>query len=82
MRICLRERELKREEEKIFNQFLCFLFKDCDCDHSGTEPGVCSNETGTCMCRSNFDGSRCDRCFPGFYGFPACDGNSVIRKDV
>ena len=27
---------------------------------------------GQCFCKPTYSGLKCDRCLPGFYGFPVC----------
>ncbi|XP_068627747.1 laminin subunit beta-1 [Battus philenor] len=53
--------------------------KPCDCDPEGTTDRevLCDDETdttnnktaGRCMCKTNIDGTRCDRCKDGFWNF-------------
>ncbi|XP_045065442.1 laminin subunit alpha-5 isoform X2 [Coregonus clupeaformis] len=46
----------------------------CNC----SRPGVtaldvsCDTNSGQCRCKSNIIGRQCDRCSPGFYGYPNC----------
>ena len=37
----------------------------CDCDPSGVSGDVCAN--GTCACKSNVEGERCDACVEGSF---------------
>ncbi|CAG2053236.1 unnamed protein product [Timema podura] len=44
----------------------------CNCDsHGGI--GISCDTEGTCQCKNNFAGSRCDQCKEGFYNFPICE---------
>ncbi|XP_063635942.1 laminin subunit beta-1 [Cydia splendana] len=53
--------------------------KPCDCDPHGVtdEEILCDDETdvannktaGRCLCKTNMDGARCDRCKDGFWNF-------------
>ncbi|XDV45701.1 hypothetical protein PO909_013751 [Leuciscus waleckii] len=46
----------------------------CNC----SRPGVasldisCDTHNGQCRCKNNIVGRQCDRCSPGFYGYPNC----------
>ncbi|CAB1315349.1 unnamed protein product [Coregonus sp. 'balchen'] len=44
----------------------------CHCSAEGVENGdQCDDVTGSCRCKANVDGSRCDRCKMGYYGLTA-----------
>nr|DBA31295.1 TPA: hypothetical protein GDO54_007168 [Pyxicephalus adspersus] len=52
----------------------------CDCDPDGTHGGgLCEGHTnrglgiiaGTCLCKQNVEGIRCERCKPGYFGISA-----------
>ncbi|KAM4691986.1 laminin subunit alpha-5 [Rhinophrynus dorsalis] len=49
--------------------------EECDCSQTGlqnaTQP-ACDVETGQCTCKPNIMGRRCEKCAPGFYGYPDC----------
>ncbi|XP_069506839.1 laminin subunit alpha-5 isoform X2 [Ambystoma mexicanum] len=49
--------------------------EECNCSRSGvaelTDPG-CDLESGQCTCKPNIMGRQCERCSPGFYGYPNC----------
>ncbi|GLV46313.1 LanB1 [Carabus blaptoides fortunei] len=58
----------------------------CQCDPTGSTSKLCSDYGGTCQCKPNVVGRRCDRCSPGTYGFSpvgctACDCNSIGALD-
>ncbi|XP_060628816.2 laminin subunit beta-3 isoform X2 [Anolis sagrei] len=38
----------------------------CDCSFEGTEEMGCDKQTGRCLCKSGFTGSRCDQCQRGY----------------
>ncbi|XP_035512224.1 laminin subunit alpha-5 [Morone saxatilis] len=46
----------------------------CNCSRPGiVSPDVnCDTLSGQCRCKNNIVGRRCDRCAPGFYGYPNC----------
>ncbi|KAG9332520.1 hypothetical protein JZ751_014618 [Albula glossodonta] len=46
----------------------------CNCSRPGvTSPDTtCDTNSGQCRCKSNIIGRQCDRCAPGFYGYPNC----------
>ncbi|XP_073463613.1 laminin subunit alpha-5 isoform X3 [Aquarana catesbeiana] len=61
--------------------------EECDCSQTGlqnlTEPG-CDIQTGQCACKPNIMGRRCEKCAPGFYGYPncrPCDCNRAGTED-
>ncbi|KAG8566984.1 hypothetical protein GDO81_013453 [Engystomops pustulosus] len=49
--------------------------EECDCSKIGlqniTQP-ACDTQTGQCTCKPNIMGRRCEKCAPGFYGYPNC----------
>uniref|UniRef100_A0AAQ4S3F6 Laminin subunit alpha-5 n=1 Tax=Gasterosteus aculeatus aculeatus TaxID=481459 RepID=A0AAQ4S3F6_GASAC len=46
----------------------------CNCSRPGiSSPDVnCDTFSGQCRCKDNVVGRQCDRCSPGFYGYPNC----------
>lgn len=46
----------------------------CKCHPEGTvnSERSCDHETGSCECKENITGRACDKCLPGFFGFPNC----------
>uniref|UniRef100_A0A8C9YW11 Laminin, alpha 5 n=1 Tax=Sander lucioperca TaxID=283035 RepID=A0A8C9YW11_SANLU len=46
----------------------------CNCSRPGVlSPDVnCDTLSGQCRCKNNVVGRQCDRCAPGFYGYPNC----------
>ncbi|KAF5272841.1 hypothetical protein FQR65_LT00437 [Abscondita terminalis] len=58
----------------------------CECDPTGSVSKMCQEYGGSCLCKPNVVGRRCDRCAPGTYGFgpegcKACDCNSIGGLD-
>uniref|UniRef100_A0A673A471 Laminin, beta 3 n=1 Tax=Sphaeramia orbicularis TaxID=375764 RepID=A0A673A471_9TELE len=46
----------------------------CVCSADGTVNGSgCEDVTGSCRCKANVDGPRCERCKSGFYGLNGAD---------
>uniref|UniRef100_A0A8C4QD94 Laminin subunit alpha-5 n=1 Tax=Eptatretus burgeri TaxID=7764 RepID=A0A8C4QD94_EPTBU len=70
------------------NAFACHPLigcQRCKCEPLGLigpSAGPCDVETGQCRCKENVDGRRCDRCLPGFHGFPNCLPCSCHRPGV
>lgn len=54
---------------------------DCACNPRGVQNRDlrCNVETGICSCRPNVIGRSCDKCRPGFFGFPNCQ---LCRCDI
>ncbi|TUI56729.1 Laminin subunit alpha-5 [Bagarius yarrelli] len=46
----------------------------CNCSRPGvTAQDInCDTNSGQCSCKTNIVGRQCDRCAPGFYGYPNC----------
>lgn len=46
----------------------------CNCSRPGviSSEASCDHLSGQCRCKDNVVGRQCDRCEPGFYGFPNC----------
>ncbi|PKU40260.1 laminin subunit beta-1 [Limosa lapponica baueri] len=44
----------------------------CECHVRGSYNAFCDAETGQCHCFPGVYGRQCDRCLPGFWGFPSC----------
>ena len=48
------------------------IFQPCDCDPHGSFDNNCDPLTGQCACKLDYNGTQCDSCLFGFYGFPDC----------
>lgn len=48
------------------------LLAACECHVRGSYNAFCDAETGQCHCFPGVYGRQCDRCLPGFWGFPSC----------
>ncbi|KAB5546449.1 hypothetical protein PHYPO_G00072140 [Pangasianodon hypophthalmus] len=46
----------------------------CNCSRPGVtaQDISCDTNSGQCRCKTNIVGRQCDRCAPGFYGYPNC----------
>ena len=47
----------------------------CDCKKEGTVSSsynLCDVKSGQCQCKENIGGLSCEKCKPGFYGYPNC----------
>ncbi|KAK3546887.1 hypothetical protein QTP86_003815 [Hemibagrus guttatus] len=46
----------------------------CNCSRPGitAQDISCDTNSGQCSCKINVVGRQCDRCAPGFYGYPNC----------
>lgn len=46
----------------------------CGCEKEGSHDGQmqCDPLNGQCLCKENVGGRRCEKCLPGYYGFPHC----------
>uniref|UniRef100_A0A3B4BCE3 Laminin, alpha 5 n=1 Tax=Periophthalmus magnuspinnatus TaxID=409849 RepID=A0A3B4BCE3_9GOBI len=46
----------------------------CNCSRAGilSPEASCDHLSGQCRCKDNVVGRQCDRCAPGFYGYPNC----------
>ncbi len=55
------------------------LFSDseCGCRDPGSQVNDC-DEFGQCICKVNFASRMCDRCAPGYYKYPDCEGEDVL----
>lgn len=58
----------------------------CSCDATGSTSYTCDGYGGSCPCKKNIVGQRCNRCAPGTYGFgpegcKACDCNNIGALD-
>ena len=61
-------------------------FLACGCSSAGSESSSCDQGSGTCKCRPNYSGAKCDSCAPGFFGYPncqpcECDGEGSRRAE-
>ena len=41
----------------------------CLCNPFGSTDPYCNRDSGQCLCKENVEGSRCDRCVPGYHSF-------------
>ncbi|CAB0000022.1 unnamed protein product [Nesidiocoris tenuis] len=46
--------------------------QSCACEKCGTSR--CDHATGTCECKPNVEGEKCDRCVGNYFGYDSCQG--------
>ncbi|OCT62438.1 laminin subunit alpha-5 isoform X2 [Xenopus laevis] len=59
--------------------------EECNCSPTGLQNKTeleCDVQTGQCTCMPNVVGRRCERCAPGFYGYPICRPCNCNRDGV
>lgn len=73
---------------------LSFLSAACNCDSvGGVSGGECEGKTdpdaglvaGRCICKTNVEGNRCNKCKPNFWNIQksnpdGCEGNNTVSK--
>lgn len=54
----------------------------CGCNYNGSANGqlICDERNGQCLCKENVGGRQCDRCLPGYFGFPTCNQCACEEK--
>ena len=48
----------------------------CECNISGSESIGC-DLNGTCTCKENVTGNKCEFCTTGYFPFPVCNKGSI-----
>ena len=78
------ERECRACLDNYFGFHPKFGCEDCECVSALTvgRSNNCHKETGQCECAANVAGRRCDKCQPGFYGYPECRECSCSRNGM
>ena len=60
---------------------LILNFVACGCNVRGVEKGdLTCNNTGSCNCRCDVAGDKCNMCQVGHQGFPDCDGMPTKKR--
>ncbi|XP_046482664.1 laminin subunit beta-1-like [Neodiprion pinetum] len=80
------EVDICAQYRKSIGYFIFDGAPSCECNPTGSNSLLCDQYGGSCPCKPNIVGRRCDRCAPGTYGFgPAgcvpCDCDSVGAED-
>ena len=44
--------------------------------------GSCDHQTGQCLCLPNVERTRCEQCFPGYFGFNSGTGCSICNCNL
>ena len=60
--------------KKTFVLHNIIFFPACQCNAEGAVNNACADGEGQCTCKPNITGDKCDKCAPGFFGFPNCQG--------
>ena len=56
------------------------IYVECNCDTDGSSSQVCDSTSGKCSCKSELIvGDKCDKCKPGYFGFPDCKGKVITN---
>ena len=59
------------------------LSASCQCSPVGSLARTCQPDTGECRCRPGVGGPMCDRCNPGYWGFPKiAEGNEGCLREL
>ncbi|XP_014474368.1 PREDICTED: laminin subunit beta-1 [Dinoponera quadriceps] len=77
--------EICRKYQNSIGYYVFEGAHSCECNPTGSRSLLCENYGGTCPCKPNVVGRRCDRCAPGTYGFGPegcipcdCDGVGAL----
>lgn len=52
------------------------------CNPEGSEDNFCNIDSGHCYCKTNVAGHDCDQCVDGSFGFPECQCESDLQKEM
>ena len=65
----------------VANSMFILNFVACGCNVRGVEKGdLTCNNTGSCNCRCDVVGDKCNMCQVGHQGFPDCDGMPTKKR--
>lgn len=70
---------IQREDDYRCDIHYLHSLQPCSCSVAGSAAPQCDLSNGQCHCRSGFSGRSCDRCAPGYHGYPAC---SACQCDI
>ena len=65
----------------MITSFFNSYSKGCACNSFGSK-GLNCDDSGTCSCKENFEGLKCDKCMPQRYNYPLCEECTCDVKGV
>ena len=51
---------------------------ECECSEDGSNDQDC-DDTGSCNCKENVSGMKCDACIVNTFGYPNCKGMTTVN---
>ena len=59
----------------MFEMWVSIPCLECQCNKEGSVEEDCDVDDGTCNCKENIVGIKCDECKESYFGFPQCKSN-------
>ena len=63
----------KHELKTVIDDSSKIISIACSCDPNTSASKECQID-GSCTCKVGFEGSKCTKCKPTYFGFPSCEG--------
>ena len=60
-------------KSKLQKSSLILISIGCNCNTEGSKSFECDNTDGSCTCKPNNSGEKCEKCTRGLFGFPNCN---------